>query len=145
TREAEKSMLVHYLQGFDATVLENFAVDKVGTADDLVAMQSALPSVMVASEVLDYITDVVGRTRTHRSIQLGASPRASIALLQAARVVAASQGRDFVIPDDVKTLAPSVMRHRVMLHPDAEIEGVSPDECIAGILREAIVPKTAAA
>jgi MoxR-like ATPase len=145
TRAAEKSMLVHYLQGFDATALESFAVKQVVTADELVAMQGALPSVMVASEVLDYITDIVGRTRTHRSIQLGASPRASIALLQAARVVAASQGRDFVVPDDVKALATSVMRHRVMLHPDAEIEGVSPDECIAGILREATVPKTAAA
>jgi MoxR-like ATPase len=110
-----------------------------------VAMQATLPNVMVAGEVLDYITDIVGRTRTHRSIQLGASPRASIALLQAARVLAASQGRDFVIPDDVKALATSVMRHRIMLHPDAEIEGVSPDECIVGILREATVPKTAAA
>jgi MoxR-like ATPase len=145
TRAAEKSMLVHYLEGFDATALENFGVDQVVTADELVAMQATLPTVMVAEEVLDYITDIVGRTRTHRSIQLGASPRASIALLQSARVVAASQGRDFVIPDDVKALAPPVLRHRVMLHPDAEIEGVTPDECVLGILREATVPKTAAA
>ena len=66
-------------------------------------------------------------------------------MLQSARVVAASQGRAFVIPDDVKALASSVLRHRILLHPDAEIEGVSPDECVAGILREATVPKTAAA
>jgi MoxR-like ATPase len=145
TRPAEKSMLVHYLRGFDATALENFGVEQVLTAEELAAMQGALPAVMVADEVLDYITDIVGRTRTHRSIQLGASPRASIALLQAARVVAASQGRAFVIPDDVKALASCVLRHRVLLHPDAEIEGVSADECVAGILREATVPKTAAA
>jgi MoxR-like ATPase len=145
SRPAEKSMLLHYLQGFDATLLENFGVEQVATAEDLVAMQKTLPSIVVAGEILDYITDIVGRTRTHRSIQLGASPRASIALLQSARVLAASQGRDFVIPDDVKALASPVLRHRLMLHPDAEIEGVSADECIAGILREATVPKTAAA
>jgi len=144
-RTAEKSILLHYLEGFDPTRLENFGIEQVVSADDLVAMQLALPAVKVASEVLDYITEIVGRTRTHRSIQFGASPRASIALLQSARVVAASQGRDFVVPDDVKALAPCVLRHRIMLHPDAEIEGVSPDECVAGILREATVPKTAAA
>jgi len=145
TRPAEKSMLLHYLQGFDVTLLENFGVQQAISAEELVEMQRSLSSVKVASEVLDYITDIVGRTRSHRSIQLGASPRASIALLQAARVLAASQGRDFVIPDDVKSLAPCVLRHRLLLHPDAEIEGVSPDECVAGILREAVVPKTAAA
>ncbi|HEY3594524.1 MAG TPA: MoxR family ATPase, partial [Polyangiaceae bacterium] len=144
-RDAEKTLLLHYLAGFDPTELERFGITQVVSAEDLLAMQAALSQIRVQPEVLDYITDVVGRTRTHRSIQLGASPRASIALLSSARALAASQGREFVIPDDVKSLAPSVMRHRIMLHPDAEIEGVSPDECIAGILREATVPKTVAA
>jgi MoxR-like ATPase len=138
-------MLLHYLDGFDPTDLERSGVLPVTTAEELLAMQDALAKVKVEAEVLDYITDIVGRTRAHRSIQLGASPRASIALLSSARALAASQVRDFVIPDDVKELAPSVMRHRLVLHPDAEIEGVSADECIAGILREATVPKTAAA
>jgi MoxR-like ATPase len=144
-RAAEKTLLMHYLNGFDPTELERFDIREVASAEGLLSMQSALSQVRVESEVLDYITDIVGRTRTHRSIQLGASPRASIALLSAARSLAASQTRDFVIPDDVKALAPSVLRHRIMLHPDAEIEGVSPDQCITGILREATVPKTAAA
>jgi MoxR-like ATPase len=101
--------------------------------------------VRVDEGVLEYITDIVARTRTHRSIYLGASPRASIALLWASRAQAASEGRDFVVPDDVKTLASGVLRHRVILHPDAEIEGVMPDDCVESILREAKVPKTAAA
>ena len=66
-------------------------------------------------------------------------------LLSAARVRAATEGRDFVTPDDVKGLAPAVLRHRLMLHPDAELEGVTPDDCIDSVLREAPVPKTAAA
>jgi MoxR-like ATPase len=108
-------------------------------------MQDTLASVRVDEGILDYITDLVGRSRAHRSIYLGASPRASIALLTAARAQAASEGRDFVVPDDVKALAPGVLRHRLVLHPDAEIEGTSPDDCIESILRDAVVPKSVAA
>ena len=105
-------------------------------------MQTAIRGVRVDDSVLDYITDIVGRTREHRSIYFGASPRASIALLAGAQARAASEGRDFVIPDDVKALAPAVLRHRVVLQPDAEIEGVSADDCVAEILREVRVPAT---
>ena len=94
--------------------------------------------------ILDYITEIVGRTRGHRSLVFGASPRASIALLFVAQGRAAMQGRDFVVPDDVKALAPPVLRHRIGVHPDAEIEGVSPDQCIEEILREVRVPKIVA-
>jgi MoxR-like ATPase len=87
----------------------------------------------------------VGRTRGHRWLYFGASPRASIALLAGAQARAASQGRDFVIPDDVKALAPAALRHRVGLQSDAEIEGVSPDDCVEEILREVRVPATIAA
>ncbi|HJZ85663.1 MAG TPA: MoxR family ATPase [Polyangia bacterium] len=141
----EKMILVNHLRGFDATALEQFGLQRVVAADEVVAMQSTLDSVRVEDGILDYITDIVARTRTHRSIYLGASPRASIALLAASRAQAASEGRDFVVPDDIKALSPGVLRHRVILHPDAEIEGISPDDCIDGILREAKVPKTAAA
>jgi MoxR-like ATPase len=67
-----------------------------------------------------------------------------VALLVTARAWAASQGRDFVTPDDVKAMAPAVLRHRLLLHPDAELEGVSTDQCIESVLRETTVPKTAA-
>jgi MoxR-like ATPase len=133
------------LNGFDATALERFGLRRVTSAEDVVAMQQTIAGVKVEEGILDYITDIVARTRSHRSIYLGASPRASIALLAASRALAASSGREFVVPDDVKALAPGVLRHRLVLHPDAEIEGVSPDDCLEGILREAKVPKTAAA
>src|SRR5262249_41216606 len=140
----EKQILVNHLQGFDATALDRFGLKRVVGAQELLAMQTALEAVRVDDGVLDYLTDIVAHTRNPRSIYLGASPRASIALLWSARAQAASQGREFVVPDDVKSLVAGVMRHRVTLHPDAEIEGVSPDDCVESILREAKVPKMAA-
>ena len=98
----------------------------------------------VAPELVAYITDIVSRTRAHAAVYLGASPRASIGLLTSGRVRAAAEGRDFVTPDDVKALAPCVLRHRLMLQPDAELEGMSPDDVIDSILKEAPVPKTVA-
>ena len=115
------------------------------TYGELLAMQEAVGQVRVEDDLVGYITDLVSRTRNHASIQLGASPRGSVGLLAVARVRAATEGRDFVTPDDVKGLAPAVLRHRLMLHPDAELEGVTPDDCIAAVLRETPVPKSAAA
>jgi MoxR-like ATPase len=143
--EVEKTILANHLGGFDAADLERFGLTRVVGASEVLDMQQALSQIRVEPGILDYIVDIVGRTRSHRSIYLGASPRASIALLHSSRAMAASEGRDFVVPDDVKGLARVVLRHRISLHPDAEIEGVSPDDCIQGILREATVPKTAAA
>jgi MoxR-like ATPase len=108
------------------------------------ALQAFIARTRIEESVLDYITEIVGRTRGHRQLVFGASPRASVALLFVAQGRAVSQGRDFVVPDDVKALAPAVLRHRIGVHPDAEIEGVSPDQCIEEILREARVPKIAA-
>ena len=115
------------------------------TADELLAMQTTIRGVRVDDSVLDYIADIVGRTRGHRALYFGASPRASIALLAGARRARRPRGRDFVMPDDVKALAPAAMRHRVILQPDAEIEGVWADDCVAEILREVRVPATTAA
>jgi MoxR-like ATPase len=144
TREVEKRLLANVVKGFDAAALENVGLEQVVTAENLVFMQNYLKQIRVADDLLDYITDIVARTRAHRSVYLGASPRGSIALLAAGRARAAMEGRDFVIPDDIKTLAPSVLRHRLILHPDAEFEGTSADDCITTILNEARVPKTAA-
>ena len=144
TREVEKALLGHYVRGFDAANLDTVGIRQIVSVEQLLALQEATRQIAVQDEVLDYITDVVGRTRAHRSVYLGASPRASIALLTCARAKAASEGRPYVVPDDVKALAPAILRHRVVLHPDAEIEGIGPDDVIAAILREAPVPRTAA-
>jgi MoxR-like ATPase len=144
SREVEKSILQNYVEGFDAANLDTIGVRQVCTAEQLVELAGLTGAVAVDAEILDYITDIVARTRAQRSIYLGASPRASIALLTCARARAASQGRAYVIPDDIKSLAPAILRHRLVLHPDAEIEGVTPDDCVEAILREAPVPQTAA-
>ena len=144
SREVEKSILRSYVAGFDAALLDTIGLRQVCTAEQLVGMQELTRSIGVDEGLLDYITDIVGRTRAHRSVYLGASPRASIALLTTGRARAASEGRSYVIPDDIKALAPAILRHRLVLHPDAEIEGVTADDCVQSILREATVPRTAA-
>ena len=141
SQEVEKTILRSHLAGFDAVALERSALARVVGPADLIAMSESIGAVQVAEPLLDYITQIVARTRSHRSLIFGASPRASIALLQVSRVQAAVAGRDFVVPDDVKELAPAVLRHRVGLHPDAEIEGVTSDDCVADVLRETLVPK----
>jgi MoxR-like ATPase len=141
----EKAILASHLAGFDASALDRVGLARVTTPEELVAMQMAIRGVRVDDSVLEYIADIVGRTRSHRSLYFGASPRASIALLAGAQARAVSAGRDYVIPDDVKALAPAAIRHRVGLQPDAEIEGVSADDCVAEILREVRVPATIAA
>ena len=93
--------------------------------------------------VIAYLVEVVRKTRDDRAIEFGASPRASIALLRTAQVVAASQGRAFVTPDDVKPMFAPVLRHRVLLHPDAQLQGVTPDERIAEIVKAVPVPRVA--
>jgi MoxR-like ATPase len=145
TLAVEKQILASHLAGFDAASLDRFGLARVTTVEELRAMQAEVRRVRVDDSLLDYVADIVGRTRGHRSLYFGASPRASIALMTGAQARAAAQGRDFVIPDDVKALAPAVLRHRVGLQPDAEIEGISADDCIEEILRDARVPATIAA
>lgn len=145
TQQVERVMLRNIAQGFQPAHLESMQLARVVGAEELVAMRQGLYAVRVDDGILEYITEIVAKSRSHRSIYLGASPRGSIGLLASSRARAASEGRDFVVPDDVKALAQAVLRHRVILHPDAEIEGVSADDCIEEILREAKVPRTAAA
>jgi MoxR-like ATPase len=144
SRDTEKQIVRHHLAGFNPSAIEEAGLEQVVDAGTIVEMQNALQSINVSEDMLEYITDIVARTRAHRSVLLGASPRGSIALATAARAKAGLDGRDFVIPDDVKALAPAVLRHRLILQPDAEFEGLSADLCIGQILSEAQVPKTAA-
>jgi MoxR-like ATPase len=135
--ETEQALLAAYVGGFDPQRLELRTVLEL---PQLLAMQELLSSVEVAPDILDYVTRLVRATRDHRSIDLGASPRASVGLLVAARAAAAVDGRGYVIPDDVKGLAHAVLRHRIVLHPDAELEGLARDEVIDTLLAETRVP-----
>jgi len=140
--DVERTIVRHHAEGFDPTDLSGL---RAATApQELVAMQQLAQRVRVDDAVVAYIVELVRRTRDDKAIELGASPRASIALLKAAQVIAASEGRGFVTPDDVKPMVAAVLRHRVMLHPDAQLQGVSADERIEDILRSVPVPRLAA-
>jgi MoxR-like ATPase len=99
--------------------------------DDVIHMQKLAEAVHVEEDVLDYVLALATFTRRHRRVHLGASPRAALALLLAAKARALLKGRDFVLPDDVKYLAPYVLAHRVLMAPEAELEGVGPQTIIA--------------
>ena len=89
---------------------------------------------------MQYITDIVRATRDAASLTMGASPRAGIALLKTSRALAVLEGRVFVIPDDIKLLAPAALRHRVAVAPELELDGVSPDDALRSILERTEVP-----
>jgi MoxR-like ATPase len=140
--EVERTIVRHHADGFDPTDLRSLGA--ATTPAELAEMQTYAQSVRIDDAVVGYIVELVRRTRDDRAIELGASPRASIALLRAAQVIAASDGRDFVTPDDVKPMVAAVLRHRVMLHPDAQLQGISPDQRIEDIVRAVPVPRMAA-
>jgi MoxR-like ATPase len=107
----------------------------------LLDLRVATMTVHVEEMVRRYVTRLIRATRSRAQITLGASPRAGVMLLLAAKAKALLSGRDFVSPDDVKAMAPAVLRHRILLLPEAEVEGLSPDDCLREILRGAEVPR----
>ena len=116
-------------------------VKPVLSAEELVSLREAVQYVHLDKKLLEYIAQIVGETRTNKSLYLGASPRASIALLNSAKALAALRGRGFVTPEDVQELAPVVLRHRVLLTPEREMEGLQPDDVIKQIIQKIEVPR----
>ncbi|MBD1423870.1 AAA family ATPase [Sphingobacterium chuzhouense] len=109
--------------------------------DELIRFQQLIKSIYVHEDVLSYITQVVYHTRSNPNLTLGASPRASIALLEASKASAALQGRDFITPDDVKYVAPAILGHRVLLTPEKEMEGFTSDYIIKQIVDSIEIPR----
>ena len=133
-----RDVLRRVLQGL--RVIEEWPVRPVAGAGDVLAAREAVWSVEARDPVLDYILDIVEASHRHPDVRLGASPRAAIALLQLSRGLAASEGRDYVIPDDVKLAARYVLPHRLILRPEAEAEERRPEDVVEEILREVPVP-----
>jgi MoxR-like ATPase len=117
------------------------ALQPILRADDVLAMRSLLEKVVVDTSMLRYVVGIVQLTRRSKSIYLGASPRASVALLRSAKAMALLDGRDFVTPDDVKRVAPAVLAHRLVLTAEAEMEGFTPEKVVRRILEQVEVPK----
>lgn len=120
---------------------EATAVQQVTGPETLPQMQRSLQDIVVREELLNYVVDVIRRTRVHESVQVGGGPRATQALLLSARAHAAIAGRDFVTPDDVKSMAYPVLEHRLMLRPEYEIEGLTATEVVTKILQDVPVPR----
>lgn len=121
--------------------LEDFGLQAVADASMLSGAREAVIQVRLSDELIDYIVDVIRSTREHSSLEVGASTRAANMLAVAARAYALLQGRDFVIPDDVKELALPVLRHRLTMSPGAEIEGLTTDRIVRDILDQTPAPR----
>jgi MoxR-like ATPase len=138
--EVEKAILQRYMEGFEADAPATYGVSAVASAAALEAVRGQARQVRVEPRLLEYITLIVRGTRAHPSVTLGASPRASVALLKAARAYAVLEGRDFAVPDDIKAMARSVLRHRITVAPELELEGVTPDATLSAILERVAAP-----
>jgi MoxR-like ATPase len=136
----EQGILTRYVEGFEADRPATYGVTPVSDADGLERLRRAVETVRVEPQITLYITAIVRATREAASLTLGASPRAGVSLLKAARAAALLDGRDYVIPDDVKGLAPAVLRHRVNVAPELELEGVTADAALKAILDKTEVP-----
>jgi len=141
SRDAELGMLDNYSRGFDAERPSDVRPPPVLDEASCRELRGAVDGVKVAPEVREYIAGIVRATREDPSLTLGGSPRASVALFRTARAAALLAGRDFATPDDVKQFALPVLRHRVMVAPEAEVEGRSSDDVLDALLTRVVAPK----
>jgi MoxR-like ATPase len=125
------------------STLENMLaeVKAVISAEQIDALRKQVRSIRIEEKLISFITSVVASTRNHKSIYLGASPRASIGILNGAKALAAMRGRDFVTPEDIIYIIPAVLRHRIVLTPEKEMEGASTDDVIAQVIQIIEVPR----
>ncbi|MCA9439478.1 MAG: MoxR family ATPase [Candidatus Omnitrophica bacterium] len=140
--QAEEEEILHrYARGFNADREETFGIVPQATFEEVGEIRRAIEAVHVSPEVIAYITSIVRQTRQFHEIMLGASPRAGVRIFEASRAAAALEERTFVTPDDVRRVAMPALRHRVVLTPESEIEGVTPDECISRVMDRVEVPR----
>jgi MoxR-like ATPase len=138
---AEIGILERYAQGFDAGNPASYGVERLLSRGDLALLRATARRVLVEPSLQAYVIALVRRTREDPTLSLGASPRAAVALFRAAQARALIEGRDFVVPDDIKTLAPAVLRHRVQLTAETEVEGSTADLRVAAVLGAVEAPK----
>jgi MoxR-like ATPase len=142
--QEELELLGRGAAGFDARYLDRMGVTPVASADEIAAARRDVRAVHVSAGLQQYVYDIVARTRSAGELSLGASPRAGLHLIVASQASAAVDGRDFATPDDVKEAAPLVLAHRLIVRPEAEVEGVTADNVLRRILESVAVPKDAA-
>ena len=139
TLEEETTILTQLHQGNKTEEVEK--ISDILTIDEILNARKIIKNLHIEDKLLAFIASITHETRINKSLFLGASPRASLAIASAAKAIAAMHGRDFVTPDDIVFVVPHVLRHRIMLTPDKEMEGVTPDEVIAQIILKLEVPR----
>lgn len=139
--DEEKIILLRHHEGFDPFHLDLAGIERVGDSSSLQEAKGQIKGIVVDEAILEYIQAIIKATRSSTDILLGASPRAGVHLLLTSKARAAISGRDFVTPDDVKRMSYPVLRHRLILQPEVEIEGVGADDLIQRILNQVKVPR----
>jgi MoxR-like ATPase len=138
--QQEVQVLDNFQKGFDPRQLESFGLRAV-EPETLEFARKEISQVRVEPALFRYIVELVGRTRRWPAVSLGASPRAAVYLMLVAKAIAATEGRDFLIPDDVKAAAAPVLRHRLILKPEADLEGITTDQVVREVVNAVEVPK----
>lgn len=139
--KAEKQMLLNSQAGLQTKRLDLAKLKPIATVQQVLVARQAIRSVQVSEALLDYLLALVQRTRQHPDLALGASPRSAVAWLQASKANAWVCGRDFVTPDDIKAIAPPLLRHRLIMRPEAQMDGLKIDGLVASLLGQVPVPR----
>ena len=139
--DTEVEVLRRYHQGFDPHDLAESGIRPLISAEHFPTIRQAINTVAVEEGILTYIAQIGAASRRSPDLTLGASTRAATHVLLSSKTYAAMQGRDYVVPDDVKFVAPAVYRHRILLKPEAEIEGLDPDSVVRNLLSSVEVPR----
>jgi len=139
--EHEREVVARWDAGFNSKRLDEVDIRPLPDPNAILRCREEVARARMEPGVQYYVVDLVRRTRAHPFIHYGASPRSSVALLLCSKAIAAIRGREFVTPDDVRDVALPVLRHRLTLRAEAELDGVTPDSVIADILKSAEVPR----
>jgi MoxR-like ATPase len=139
--ESEKQMLINANQNYVPQRLYLDSFEPITNVREILQVREEINAIQVAENIFDYILQLVWRSRQHPDLALGASPRAAVAWLKTSKSQAWYSGRDYVIPDDVKIVAQPLLRHRLILKAEAQLDGVEIDAVIASLLKQISVPR----
>jgi MoxR-like ATPase len=139
TEAEETNMLTQFHNMGNTQALD--MVKPVLQGQQVILLKQQIKTQIIEEKLLQFISKLIHQTRNHKSIYLGASPRASLAIMNAAKAIAAMQGRDFVTPEDILAVVPPVLRHRIILSPDKEMEGITEDDVLKQIIQGMDVPR----
>lgn len=139
--KAEKEVLKRHNEGFSIIDIDKCGIEAVCSAEDILMCREEVLNVRVDDALMEYMVNITAETRKNPMIDIGSSPRGSIALLQCSKACAAYEGRDYVIPEDIKKMTIPTLRHRIILKPELELEGVKSEQVLTEILSKVKVPR----